>query len=259
MAKRFIDKVVLVTGAGSGIGRASALKFALEGANVVVSDIIAEGGNETVRLIRKAGGEATFIKADVSLATDVETLIQSTVETYGRLDYAHNNAGISGDLALIGAYDEGDFDRVLSINLKGVWLCLKFEIIQMLKQGGGAIVNTSSQAGLAGSVGMSAYVSSKHGVIGLTKVAALEYAQAGIRVNAVCPGVIDTPLIQRFSQEAQEKILQVLPINRLGRSEEVANAVAWLCSDEAVYITGIALSVDGGVMAQCPVPNVLSK
>jgi NAD(P)-dependent dehydrogenase (short-subunit alcohol dehydrogenase family) len=259
MVKRFVDKVVLVTGAGSGIGRACALKFALEGAKVVVSDVSIEGSNETVRLIREAGGEATFIKADVSRTADVEALIQATVERYGRLDCAHNNAGIGGNLALIGEYDEADFDRVLSINLKGVWLCLKYEVIQMLKQGGGAIVNTSSQAGLAGSVGMSAYVSSKHGVIGLTKVAALEYAQAGIRVNAVCPGVIDTPLTQRFSQETREKILQVLPIKRLGGSEEIADAVIWLCSDEAAYITGVAMPVDGGVMAQCPVPNMLSK
>ncbi len=253
MANWFVGKVALVTGAGSGIGRASAQKFAQEGAKVIVADLVAEGGNETVRLIREAGGEATFVKTDVSQAKEVETLISRTVETYGRLDCAHNNAGIVGGAAPIADYSEADFDRVISINLKGAWLCMKYEVIQMLKQGGGgAIVNTSSVAGLVGTPGITAYVASKHGLAGLTKAVALEYAQAGIRVNAVCPGVIDTPMIKRFASDPQVRaqLLALQPVNRLGTPQEVANAVAWLCSDEASFMTGVPMPVDGGSVAQ---------
>jgi len=249
MANWFVGKVALVTGAGSGIGRALAQKFAQEGAKVIVADLVAEGGDETVRLIREAGGEATFVKTDVSQAKEVETLISRTVETYGRLDCALNNAGIEGGAAPIADYSEADFDRVISINLKGAWLCMKYEVIQMLKQGGGgAIVNTSSVAGLVGLPGNTAYVASKHGVAGLTKAVALEYAQAGIRVNAVCPAGIDTPMTKGSARDPQVMALQ--PVNRLGTPPEVANAVAWLCSDEASFMTGVPMPVDGGYVAQ---------
>ncbi len=254
MANWFVGKVALVTGAGSGIGRASAQKFAQEGAKVIVSDIIEQGGQETVRLIREAGGEATFIKVDVARASDVEALIRSTVDTYGRLDCAHNNAGIEGATALIADYSEADFDRLIGINLKGVWLCMKYEVIQFLKQGrGGAIVNTSSAAGLVGFPGVTPYVASKHAVAGITKTVALEYAKSGIRINAVCPGVIDTPMIQRLissNPQGREALLQTEPVGRFGTPQEVANAIAWLCSDEASFVTGVPVPIDGGMVAQ---------
>ncbi len=220
---------------------------------MIVANIVEEGGNETVRLIREAGGEATFVKTDVSQAKEVEALVSRTVEIYGRLDCAHNNAGIEGNVAPIAEYSEADFDRVISINLKGVWLCMKYEVIQLLKQGrGGAIVNTSSVAGLVWSPGLTAYIASKHGVAGLTKAVALEYATAGIRVNAVYPGVIDTPMIERLASDPQfmAQLLAMEPVNCLGTPQEVANVVAWLCSDEASFMTGVPMPVDGGLVAQ---------
>jgi NAD(P)-dependent dehydrogenase (short-subunit alcohol dehydrogenase family) len=247
-------KVALVTGGGSGIGRASALAFAREGARVVVADVAVAGGAETVTIIKGAGGKATFVQTDVAKASEVEALLATTVATYGRLDCAHNNAGIEGIEASTADYPEADWDRVIAVNLKGVWLCMKYELPQMQLQGGGAIVNTASIAGLVGAHRMPAYVASKHGVAGLTKAAALEYAKAGIRVNAVCPGVIRTPMVERFfftrHPRAEARLTAFEPIGRLGTPEEVAAAVLWLCSDAASFVTGHTMAVDGGIVAQ---------
>jgi len=253
MAGRLQGKVALVTGGGSGIGRASALTFAREGAKVVISDIVVAGGEETVRMVKAVGGEATFVKADVSKAAEVEALMKKVVETYGRLDCAFNNAGIEGEIKPTAECSEENWDRTLAVNLKGVWLCMKYEVPVMLKQGGGAIVNTSSVAGLVGFQGLPAYVASKHGVAGLTKTAALEYAKSGIRVNAVCPGVINTPMGERlFSGQPHwgEAVQAMEPVARMGKPEEIAEAVVWLCSDAASFVTGLAMAVDGGMMAQ---------
>jgi NAD(P)-dependent dehydrogenase (short-subunit alcohol dehydrogenase family) len=253
MAGQLDGKVALVTGAGSGIGRASALTCAREGAKVMVADIVVEGGEETVQLVKNTGGDASFIKVDVSKAADVEAMVNRVVETYGRIDCAHNNAGIEGQLASTDEYSEEMFNRVIAINLTGVWLCMKYEIPHMLKQGSGAIVNTASGAGLVGVAGMSAYVASKHGVVGLTKTAALEYAKSGIRVNAVCPGLIQTPMVERLTNaqpQLGEALVAAEPIGRTGRPEEIAESVLWLCSDAASFVTGHAMSVDGGYVAQ---------
>ena len=253
MAGLVAGKIALVTGGSSGIGRASSLAFAREGAKVVVSDVSAEAGQETVQLIQNAGGEASFVAADVSKAAEVEALIATCVDTYGRLDCAHNNAGIEGPGAPTAEYSEEGWDQVIAINLTGVWLCLKYEIPEMLKHGGGAIVNTSSAAGLLGFRGGSAYVASKHGVVGLTKTAALEYAKSGVRVNAVCPGAIDTPMMGRITghkPQRAERMAASEPVGRMGSPEEIAEAVVWLCSDAASFVTGHAMSVDGGLVAQ---------
>ena len=246
-------KVALITGAGSGIGRASALAFAREGAKVAVADIVVEGGEETVRMVKEAGGEAFFIKVDVANAADVEAMVNTVVDTYGRIDCAYNNAGIEGRLASTDEYPEDVFDKVIDINLTGVWLCMKYELPHMLKQGSGAIVNTASGAGLIGVSGMSAYVASKHGVIGLTKTAALEYAKSGIRVNAVCPGLIQTPMVERITAEQPqlgEALVAAEPVGRTGKPEEIAESVVWLSSDAASFVTGHSMSVDGGFVAQ---------
>jgi len=253
MAGGFAGKVALVTGGSSGIGRASARAFARAGARVMVADVMVEGGQDAVRLIQEAGGEATFMPVDVTNAAAVTTLIAKTVEVYGRLDYAHNNAGIEGVIGPTADCTEDNWDRVLSVNLTGVWLCMKYEIPQMLQQGGGAIVNTASAAGLVGARGIPAYVASKHGVVGLTKTAALEYARTGIRVNAVCPGVIRTPMVERLLGDrprAEARLTDLEPIGRLGTPEEVAETVLWLCSDAASFVTGHAMAVDGGMVAQ---------
>ena len=246
-------KVALVTGAGSGIGRATALVFAREGAKVVVSDIVVEGGEETVQQIKAAGGEAIFVKADVSKGADVEALITQTVETYGRLDCAFNNAGIEGGVKPTIDCTEEEFARTIAVNLTGVWLCMKYEIQQMLSQGGGAIVNTASVAGLVGFPGLPDYVASKHGVLGLTKTAALEYAKSGIRVNAVCPGVIQTPMVERGAQLSpgfDELAVSMEPVGRFGQPAEIGEAVVWLCSEAASFVTGHPMTVDGGLVAQ---------
>lgn len=253
MAGLVDGKIALVTGAGSGIGRATALVFAREGAKVVVADVVVDGGEETVRLIKAAGGEAVFVKADMAKAAEVEAMVQKAVATYGRLDCAHNNAGIEGATGRTADYREEDWNRVISINLTGVWLCMKYEISQMLKQGGGAIVNTASDAGLLGVPQMPAYVASKHGVVGLTKTAALEYAKSGIRVNAVCPGVIKTPMVERITGQRAgraERMAAAEPVGRMGKPEEIAEAVVWLCSEAASFVTGLPMPVDGGIAAQ---------
>jgi NAD(P)-dependent dehydrogenase (short-subunit alcohol dehydrogenase family) len=255
MPGKLNGRVALVTGAASGIGRSSAIAFAADGARVVVADVAADQGRETVDLIEAAGGEAIFVPADVSQRSDVERLVNAAMDTFGRLDCAHNNAGIEG-AAPAGTtfhdYPDELWDRVLSINLKGVWLCMQAEIVQMLTQGGGAIVNTASIAGLVGGFG-GAYSAAKHGVVGLTKVAALEYATRGIRVNAVCPGGIRTPMLERvFARrpETEQMFVAGEPVGRLGTPEEIAAAVVWLCSDGASFLTGVALPVDGGWVAR---------
>src|SRR5215471_14692570 len=253
MPGRVEGKVALITGGASGIGRAIALTFAREGAKLIIADMNAEGGQQTVHMIIEQGGEAIFVKTDVSKAIEVQALISRAVETYGRLDCAHNNAGISGGgRALTAEYLEETWQRVLAVNLTGVWLCMKYEIPQMLSQGSGAIVNTASVAGLIGARGLAAYVASKHGVVGLTKTAALEYAQHGIRVNCVCPGVIETPMTARglSDPERRAQIMANEPMGRVGTPEEIVEAVVWLCSDAASFVTGHTMTVDGGHVTQ---------
>ena len=248
-------KTALVTGGGSGIGRAASLAYAKDGAGVVVADVNVEGGEETVQLIKETGGEAILVHADVSKPEDTQAMVAQAVETFGSLDCAFNNAGIGGgkERHLTADYLEDDWDRVMSINLKGVWLCMKAEIPQMMKQGKGAIVNTASIAGLVGLSGTVAYVAAKHGVTGLTKAAAMEYAKSGIRVNAVCPGYIQTPLVQGIFDEIdgyRERVASRHPMDRLGEPEEIAQAVLWLSSDSASFVTGHNMAVDGGYVAQ---------
>jgi len=241
-------KVALVTGGGSGIGRATAVAFSREGAKVVVADVIVPGGEETVRMIKQSGGEAVFVKTDVSKASDVEALVNKAVSTYGRLDCAANNAGINGQTQSLTDCTEDNWDKVIGIDLKGVWLCMKYEIPQMLKHGGGAIVNTSSIAGLV-VAGAAPYTSAKHGVVGLTKVAAAEYGTQGIRVNAVSPGVIHTPMTDPLLKEMPDVINMMkmaTPMARIGQPEEIANTIVWLCTSEAFFITGVVVPVDGG-------------
>lgn len=252
----FQGKVALVTGAASGIGRASALAFARRGAKVVLADIDVELGRQTERLVAEAGGEALFLKADVSKSEDVRSLIDRTVEVFGRLDCAHNNAGINIERGIgvpTADYREEDWDLVIDVNLKGVFLCMKYEIQVMLREGRGAIVNTSSISGLSGRPADPAYVSSKFGVVGLTKTAALEYAKTGIRINCICPGPVrDTRLTERVERRipgSLEMAAAMVPMGRVGRPEEIAEAVVWLCSDAASFITGAALSIDGGLAA----------
>ena len=250
MARLFEGKVALVTGGNTGIGKATALLFAQEGAQVVIAARRVDEGMQTVEEIRQAGGEAIFIKTDVAQAAEVEGLVRHTVATYGRLDCAFNNAGIGG--GLLHEWPEEEWDRLVNINLKGVWLCMKYQITQMLLQGRGVIVNDSSAAGLTGFARNPVYAASKHGVIGLSKSAALQYVTKGIRINVVCPGLIMTPLIERAFASApgvKEWFESKQPTGSGGRPEEVAQAVVWLCSDAASFVTGVALPVDGGLLS----------
>jgi NAD(P)-dependent dehydrogenase (short-subunit alcohol dehydrogenase family) len=255
MKKLFEGKVALVTGGGSGIGRAAALAFADAGARVVVSGRREAEGFETIALIKKAGGQGTFIRGDVSNEADVEKLVAQTVKTFGRLDAAFNNAGIEGEVGKP-THEQSvtNYRSVMDINVLGVLLAMKHEIGAMLKNGGGAIVNNASVGGLVGFPGVSVYVASKHAVLGLTRTAALEYAKQGIRVNAVSPGGIETPMLNRFTggpgTDFSNQLAGMHPVGRLGRPEEIAEAVVWLCSDKASFVTGLSLTADGGFTAQ---------
>ena len=246
-------KVVIITGAASGIGRATAQIFAREGARVIIADVNEKGGEETLSMINKVGQQGLFVKADMTAETDVKTLIERAISAHGRLDAAFNNAGIEGKQGSSADMPANEFDRIIAVNLKGVYLCMKYQIQAMLKGGGGAIVNTASVAGLVGFPGLGAYVASKHGVIGLTKTAALEYAKANIRVNCVCPGLIDTPMVGRLGGSNPEMVAaltQTEPVGRLGKPAEIGEAAVWLCSDHASFVTGHSMVVDGGLVAQ---------
>jgi NAD(P)-dependent dehydrogenase (short-subunit alcohol dehydrogenase family) len=250
MEKIFENKIAIVTGASFGIGKATAIAFTRRGAKVVVADWLEEPS--TIKEIEAEGGTAVFVKCDVSKSKDVSELVNKAIKAFGRIDFAVNNAGIEGETAPTHECSEENWDKTININLKGVWLCMKHELTYMLKQGKGAIVNTASVAGLIGFPGLPAYVASKHGIVGLTKTAALENAKTGIRINAVCPGVIRTAMIDRITgkdKTVEKQFENMEPVGRMGEPEEVAEAIVWLCSDSASFITGHALAVDGGWIA----------
>jgi NAD(P)-dependent dehydrogenase (short-subunit alcohol dehydrogenase family) len=248
----FAGKVAFVTGAANGIGRAAALAFAREGAGVVVADVSEQGNQETARMVEEAGGRALAVRCDVSRAEDVKAALDKAVEAFGRLDCAFNNAGVEQPITATADLTEEEWDRIVSINLRGVFLCMKHEIPLMLRQGGGAIVNTSSGAGVKGFAGQAAYCAAKYGIVGLSKAAALDYAKSNIRINAVCPGIIETPMMDRFSggtPEGRARVIAQEPIGRMGKPEEIAAAVIWLCSDAAAFVVGHAMVIDGGQTA----------
>jgi NAD(P)-dependent dehydrogenase (short-subunit alcohol dehydrogenase family) len=254
MSADFKDKTVIITGGGTGIGKATALAFARAGANVVIACVRPQVGEEAVDEIKRSGGEAAFVQCDVARPEQVEEMVDAAVRLYGGLDLAFNNAGIEGQTAATADYPIEMWRKVIDVNLIGVWLCMKYEIEAMLRSGHGSIVNNSSILGTVGFANASAYVASKHGILGLTKTAAIEYAAQNIRVNAVCPGFIETPMLDRAgitsNLQMREAIANLHPVHRLGKPEEVAAAVLWLCSDAASFVTGHAMLVDGGYSAQ---------
>ncbi|HLW72213.1 MAG TPA: SDR family oxidoreductase [Candidatus Binataceae bacterium] len=253
MANVLEGKIALITGCSSGIGRATAIAFAAAGAVVTCADVDQKGGEATVAMIREARGKAEFEQTDVTDANQVQGLVNRIVAAHGRLDCAYNNAGIEGEVIETHEASERNFDRIMAVNVKGVWLCMKYEIRQMLKQGAGAIVNTASLAGLAGFPALPIYVASKHAVVGLTKSAALECAQSGIRINAVCPGPVDTPMMERIGNNegrpGRKEFEAFVPMRRYATPDEIASTVVWLCSSQSSYITGVAVPVDGGMIA----------
>lgn len=248
----FTNKVALVTGGASGIGRATALAFAREGAKVLIADIVKAEGQETMRMIQERSGKAQFVQTDVTIWDEVAALLDVTIDTYQQLDYAINNAGIQGVRARTADYPEAEWQHVIDVNLNSVWYCMKFELDQMMKQGYGVIINLASVAGLVGFPSHAAYAASKHAVVGLTKTAALEYVRKGIRVNAVCPGFTDTSMLHRVMQDEPvyaQRLIERVPARRMGTADEVAAAILFLCSDQAGFVTGHTLVLDGGVTA----------
>lgn len=248
----FTGKTALITGSGSGIGRATALMFAEKGASIMVSDVNEAGGMETVKLVEEKGQKAAFCKADVSDLEQVKNLVQQTVATFGKVDIAVNNAGVGGGFTITHEYPIDDWHKVLSVNLTGVFYCIREEVKQMMQQGGGAIVNIASIAGLRSQPYTPAYTASKHAVIGLTKNAAQEYARHNIRVNAVCPVFTMTPMVSdmlKIDPSFEKKLLRNIPLRRYGKPEDIANAIVWLCAEETGFVTGHSMPVDGGMMA----------
>jgi NAD(P)-dependent dehydrogenase (short-subunit alcohol dehydrogenase family) len=243
---RFTGKVAFVTGAASGIGRASAVAFAAEGARVAILDRTEDALNETADAIRNAGGELLTIACDVSKPEEVKAAVARTVETFGRLDIAFNNAGVENKAASVAEIELDEWDRILDVNLRGTFVCMKHELAQMVRQGSGVVVNTSSGAGIRGVAGGAAYAASKHAIISLTKSAALDYAKSNIRVNAVLPGNIETPMMDRFTGGDIQKAIDLEPVGRLGKPEEIADAVLWMSADLGAFVTGASISVDGG-------------